>query len=258
MQSVARAALLGARGNSGVILSQLIRGAAEELVCRPGQLIDATLIGAALANAADRAYSSVRDPAEGTILTVAREMAHKIVTDVAHSPENPRLGPATEPQRAGRGDRRRARARRRGRPGLRQARSRAAGGAARGGRRRRRRLRADDHLRRRRGGPARRRAAAARPPRARAHHPPRAQLGHLPLLHQLRRHRQRPEPQPLHRAARGARRLGARRGRRDHAEGAPAHRRSRARHRRVRRRRRGLASGRRRHARCRSPSATSA
>ena len=96
VQSVARAALLGARGNSGVILSQLIRGAAEELVSRPGQLIDATLIGAALANAADRAYSSVRDPAEGTILTVAREMAHKIVTDVAHSSENPRLGPATE------------------------------------------------------------------------------------------------------------------------------------------------------------------
>ena len=98
VQSVARAALLGARGNSGVILSQLIRGAAEELVSRPGQLIDATLIGAALANAADRAYSSVRDPAEGTILTVAREMAHKIVTDVAHSAENPRLGPATEPR----------------------------------------------------------------------------------------------------------------------------------------------------------------
>jgi DAK2 domain fusion protein YloV len=97
VQSVARAALLGARGNSGVILSQLIRGAAEELVSRPGQLIDATLIGAALANAADRAYASVREPAEGTILTVAREMAHKIMTDVAHSPESLRLGPATDP-----------------------------------------------------------------------------------------------------------------------------------------------------------------
>src|SRR5437879_13209031 len=98
VQSVARAALLGARGNSGVILSQLIRGAAEELVSRPGQLIDAPLIGAALAHAADRAYSSVREPAEGTILTVAREMAHKIVTDVAHSTGNPRLGPATAPR----------------------------------------------------------------------------------------------------------------------------------------------------------------
>jgi uncharacterized protein len=93
VQSVARAALLGARGNSGVILSQLIRGAAEELVSRPGELIDATLIGAALANAADRAYSSVREPAEGTILTVAREMAHQIVTDLAHSPEESRLDP---------------------------------------------------------------------------------------------------------------------------------------------------------------------
>jgi len=96
VQSVARAALLGARGNSGVILSQLIRGAAEELVSRPGELIDAALIGAALAQAADRAYASVREPAEGTILTVAREMAHKIMTDVAHSPEGLRLGPATD------------------------------------------------------------------------------------------------------------------------------------------------------------------
>jgi len=95
VQSVARAALLGARGNSGVILSQLIRGAAEELVSRPGQLIDATLIGAALANAADRAYASVREPAEGTMLTVAREMAHRIASDVAHSAGDPRLAPET-------------------------------------------------------------------------------------------------------------------------------------------------------------------
>ncbi len=98
VQSVARAALLGARGNSGVILSQLIRGAAEELVSRPGELIDATLIAAALANAADRAYASVRDPAEGTILTVAREMARQIASDVAHAPDGTRLGPATEPE----------------------------------------------------------------------------------------------------------------------------------------------------------------
>jgi fatty acid kinase len=97
VQSVARAALLGARGNSGVILSQLIRGAAEELVSRPGELIDATLIGAALSNAAARAYASVREPAEGTILTVAREMALKIVTDIAHSSDNPRFGVETDP-----------------------------------------------------------------------------------------------------------------------------------------------------------------
>jgi uncharacterized protein len=97
VQSVTRAALLGARGNSGVILSQLIRGAAEELVSRPGELVDPSLIGAALANAADRAYSSVRNPAEGTILTVAREMAHQIMSDVAHLPDSPRLAPATTP-----------------------------------------------------------------------------------------------------------------------------------------------------------------
>jgi fatty acid kinase len=98
VQSVARAALLGARGNSGVILSQLIRGAAEELVSRPGELIDATLIGAALANAAERAYASVRQPAEGTILTVAREMARQISSDVAHSPVGMRLEPETAPE----------------------------------------------------------------------------------------------------------------------------------------------------------------
>ena len=84
VESVARAALLGARGNSGVILSQLIRGAAEELVSRPGELVDPVLIGAAMARAAQRAYSSVRAPAEGTILTVMREMATRVATDLAH------------------------------------------------------------------------------------------------------------------------------------------------------------------------------
>jgi DAK2 domain fusion protein YloV len=84
--SVARAALLGARGNSGVILSQLIRGAAEELISRPGELVDPVLIGAALARAADQAYGSVREPAEGTILTVVREMAHRVASEIAHTP----------------------------------------------------------------------------------------------------------------------------------------------------------------------------
>src|SRR5215208_3549188 len=92
VDSVARAALLGARGNSGVILSQLIRGAAEELVSRPGELVDPVLVGAAMARAADRAYASVREPAEGTILTVVREMASRIATELAHMPD-PRLDP---------------------------------------------------------------------------------------------------------------------------------------------------------------------
>ncbi|HEX3873593.1 MAG TPA: DAK2 domain-containing protein, partial [Solirubrobacteraceae bacterium] len=72
---------------SGVILSQLIRGAAEELVSRPGELVDPVLVGAAMARAADRAYASVRAPAEGTILTVVREMAHRVAGDLAHTPE---------------------------------------------------------------------------------------------------------------------------------------------------------------------------
>ena len=84
VDNVARAALLGARGNSGVILSQLIRGAAEELVSRPGELVDPVLVGAAMARAADRAYGSVREPAEGTILTVVREMAARIASELAH------------------------------------------------------------------------------------------------------------------------------------------------------------------------------
>jgi fatty acid kinase len=97
VDSVARAALLGARGNSGVILSQLIRGAAEELVSRPGELVDPVLVGAAMARASDRAYASVRDPAEGTILTVVREMAHRIASELAHMPD-PRLNPDTPPE----------------------------------------------------------------------------------------------------------------------------------------------------------------
>jgi DAK2 domain fusion protein YloV len=90
VDSVGRAALLGARGNSGVILSQLIRGAAEELISRPGELVDPVLVAAAMARAADRAYASVRDPAEGTILTVMREMASRAASQIAHM-ERPRL-----------------------------------------------------------------------------------------------------------------------------------------------------------------------
>lgn len=83
VSAVARAALMGARGNSGVILSQIIRGAAEELAARPGELVDPVLISAAVASAADAAYESVRDPAEGTMLTVLRAMSHAAATHIA-------------------------------------------------------------------------------------------------------------------------------------------------------------------------------
>jgi DAK2 domain fusion protein YloV len=83
VQALARAALMGARGNSGVILSQIVRGAAEELASRPGELVDPVLVASAFASAADAAYASVRDPAEGTMLTVFREMAHSIARRLA-------------------------------------------------------------------------------------------------------------------------------------------------------------------------------
>ncbi len=83
VQALARAALMGARGNSGVILSQIVRGAAEELASRPGELIDPVLVASAFASAADAAYASVREPAEGTMLTVFREMAHSIARQLA-------------------------------------------------------------------------------------------------------------------------------------------------------------------------------
>src|SRR4051794_40068021 len=90
VHAVARAALMGARGNSGVILSQIVRGAAEELASRPGELVDPVLVAAAFASAADAAYESVRDPAEGTMLTVIREMAHAVSQHLAHM-DRPRL-----------------------------------------------------------------------------------------------------------------------------------------------------------------------
>jgi DAK2 domain fusion protein YloV len=87
VNALARAALMGARGNSGVILSQIVRGAAEELASRPGELVDPMLVAAAFARAADAAYESVREPAEGTMLTVFREMAHSISRRLAHMQE---------------------------------------------------------------------------------------------------------------------------------------------------------------------------
>ena len=73
--AIALGALMGARGNSGVILSQLFRGMSEALGER--DLID----GAALADAFERgctlAFAAVAHPVEGTILTVARATAER-------------------------------------------------------------------------------------------------------------------------------------------------------------------------------------
>ncbi len=63
--------LMGARGNSGVILSQLFRGFANGL--NGSDTADTKIIANALKQAADTAYKAVMKPTEGTILTVARE-----------------------------------------------------------------------------------------------------------------------------------------------------------------------------------------
>jgi hypothetical protein len=68
-----RAALMGARGNSGVILSQIVRGAAEAL--EDVDELDGAALARALRSASDAAYTSLREPQEGTILTVARALA---------------------------------------------------------------------------------------------------------------------------------------------------------------------------------------
>jgi len=70
---VARAALLGGRGNSGVILSVIVRGVTD--VLGEADPIDAKAIAAALRSASDLAYSKVSNPVEGTILTAIRVLA---------------------------------------------------------------------------------------------------------------------------------------------------------------------------------------
>jgi DAK2 domain fusion protein YloV len=72
-QAVAHGAVMGARGNSGVILSQLWRGFARSLDNK--QTFATTDLAEAMQEASDTAYKAVIKPVEGTILTVAREAA---------------------------------------------------------------------------------------------------------------------------------------------------------------------------------------
>ena len=79
METLARAissgSLRGARGNSGVILLQLLRGFTRSV--RKSSSLDAPAIAAAMEKAVETAYKAVMKPKEGTILTVAREAAQK-------------------------------------------------------------------------------------------------------------------------------------------------------------------------------------
>ena len=93
MESLAKAissgSLRGARGNSGVILSQLLRGFTRSV--KNSKELDAIDIAAAMEKGVETAYKAVMKPKEGTILTVAREAAAKAVelaeTTLAKTPE---------------------------------------------------------------------------------------------------------------------------------------------------------------------------
>ena len=77
LKAMSGGALRGARGNSGVILSQLIRGFTKELA--EGGDIDSLTLAKAFQRAVETAYKAVMKPKEGTILTVAKGMADKIM-----------------------------------------------------------------------------------------------------------------------------------------------------------------------------------
>ena len=74
-KAISSGSLRGARGNSGVILSQLLRGFTK--VVKTETEIDITLMAAAFSRAVESAYKAVMKPKEGTILTVARAMSDK-------------------------------------------------------------------------------------------------------------------------------------------------------------------------------------
>jgi DAK2 domain fusion protein YloV len=72
-KELSRAALMGARGNSGVIFSQIVRGFAEVLA--QTEVMSTPRLASAFRSASDAAYRAVKHPVEGTMLTVIREMA---------------------------------------------------------------------------------------------------------------------------------------------------------------------------------------
>ncbi len=84
-KQAARGALMGARGNSGVILSQIIAGMARAL--EGHRESDAQTMARALTEAAEAAYGAVAQPVEGTMLTVAREVGRAAEQAAAEAPD---------------------------------------------------------------------------------------------------------------------------------------------------------------------------
>ena len=86
IEAISHGSLMGARGNSGVIISQILRGFVSEIKSASRETIDANLFSEALSAAAAAAYEAVGNPVEGTILTVVRETAE--ATEKAVSEEH--------------------------------------------------------------------------------------------------------------------------------------------------------------------------
>ena len=82
MENASMGALMGARGNSGVILSQILRGFFDILIRSDG--LDLDIISEALKSSRDVAYGSVQNPTEGTMLTTIKDM-HIHVEEIAES-----------------------------------------------------------------------------------------------------------------------------------------------------------------------------
>ena len=82
-KNVAQGALMGARGNSGVILSQILRGFARVLDNYPE--MDALLLSHALSESRNTAYKGVVRPVEGTILTVIKDISIAVENSVTRS-----------------------------------------------------------------------------------------------------------------------------------------------------------------------------
>jgi len=81
--AIAHGSLMGARGNSGVIMSQILRGFSG--VVSQAETIDGAVLAGALHAAAEGAYGAVGNPVEGTILTVAREAGEAAMAAAEHS-----------------------------------------------------------------------------------------------------------------------------------------------------------------------------
>jgi len=81
--AMAQGALMGARGNSGVILSQILRGLAQGLSEK--ESLNAADLASALQESSKMAYKGISNPVEGTMLTVIKDIAAAVQTEAANN-----------------------------------------------------------------------------------------------------------------------------------------------------------------------------